>query len=250
MTLDEEAPVSDWALERYALGELPAPQAAWIEALLPSRPDLAARLEALRSSNEAILRRYPPRVVAAQVGGRVQTERRRWQFGAMGLALAAVATVAVVVTSVEPPQEMTERTKGLGATLRVFRQVRGGSERLGQGSRVVPGDVVQLTFAPGVATDAVLVSIDGRGAVTRHHPPAGESTRVSGSNVVVGHGFALNDAPAFERFFLVTALRPIDVEAVVTAAGELAKSPNAGTDPLVLGSGLDSLDLTLQKEAR
>ncbi len=97
-----------------------------------------------------------------------------------------------------------------------------------------------------------VVSVDGRGGVTLHWPegsgPAAELE--SGRAVPLPHAYRLDDAPGFERFFLVTGAARFDTGAVLEAARRLAASGRARTDPLPLAAGLEQRALVLIKERR
>jgi len=95
----------------------------------------------------------------------------------------------------------------------------------------------------------VIVSIDGRGAVTLHFPAdAGASTALEPGAHNVPDGFQLDDAPSFERFFLVTSDAPIDVKTVVAAAEALALR-GGSTGPLALPAGLKQTSSIVHKES-
>ncbi|HVV49481.1 MAG TPA: ActD-like protein, partial [Polyangia bacterium] len=60
--------------------------------------------------------------------------------------------------------------------------------------------------------------------------------------------YQLDDAPAFERFFLVRAEAPFEVAPVVAAARALAaRTDEARRAPLPLPAGFDQVSLTLEK---
>ncbi len=240
---DEEDNVSDWVLERFLLGELPPPQARWIDGLLPARPDLVVRLETLRRSNTEILATFPPRSVKAAVDQRMRTSKHRVWTASLAASLATVFMVGAFVAF--NPTLDGERTKG-SAQLGIHRQTDRGSERLADGALVQPGDSVQIVFSAGNGNFATVVSIDGNGQVTRHFPVSGDSA-VSGLNVAVPTAFQLDDAPGFERFVLVASTSPIDVEGVLAEAARVA----AGTDPaheaFRLSKDLDWSDVLLRK---
>lgn len=95
----------------------------------------------------------------------------------------------------------------------------------------------------------VVVSVDGRGVLTRHAPrdgavaarsPARERSR---STTRTGS----NDAPAFERFFLVTGASPFAIEPVLDAIRRLAAQGAARTGAPAPPPGLAWSDFVLEK---
>ncbi|MFO0573093.1 MAG: hypothetical protein U1A78_03775 [Polyangia bacterium] len=266
-----QRPPPELLLEKALLGELPAGTE------LPAGSE--ARLEALRSDSAAILERHPPRRIAAEIerrlGGERQPDRqpvRMWQLAWAPAALALVLVVAFGLRTRAPvgsdPAEQAggpaggaaggdEVTlKGLAPELRVYRKdgrSEGHAERLRDGSAVRSGDVVQLSYLAAGQRAGLIVSIDGRGGTTLHHPAtASEPALLARSGEVpLARAYKLDDAPRFERFFFVTAADParLDVTAVLDAARRLAAAPGAEQAPLGLPAGLRQLSLLLRKEA-
>jgi len=84
--------------------------------------------------------------------------------------------------------------------------------------------------------------VDGRGVVTRHLPREGSQAATLGTGAVaLDLAYRLDDAPRWERFYLVAASRPFEIDEVVREAG------TAGY-PLALPAGFDQFTLALHKE--
>lgn len=254
--------IPDHKLERYRLGELPEAELRALEASLTDAD--RARLEELDVDDAAILRRLPPRVVAIEVERRAAAQtRRRWMpLLVGGASLTAVAAAALLVLNLPGPPD----TAGLGtgvqdhqgvrikgdARLLVHRQGASGEVRLDDGAPATSGDVLQLELAAGAADHAVIVSVDGNGVVTRHLPLDGaEAVAVEpGRTVALPSAYRLDDAPDFERFFLVTGRGAFGVLEVEEAARALAGRPDAADAPLALPATLEVDDLLIRKEGR
>lgn len=241
-------PIPDLLLERLRLGELDPVAAAEIEARLD--PATRARLDRLDADDAALLDALPPRVVAAEVERRRRSHRvRPTPFVGLALAGAAAAAAVLLWPRVEPPPiavEDTVRAKG-DARLLIYRQAGAAPELLAEGSRAGEGDVIQLGVLLDEAQHAAVISIDGRGAVTVHHPTTPETTALPAGRLVFDHAFALDDAPAFERFFLVTAPEPIGAD-VLREAVEALGDP--ADDPLSLPRGWHVSATLIEKEVR
>jgi len=265
--------VPDLVLERYRLGELPAAEAEALERRLELEPDLAARLAALDRSDEEIRRRYPPAWLAEQIQQRrrpaaasIASPARRWLLRwPVPTALAAAATLALVLAPrlLSPPSLESvvgarpapsapaalsgDRIKGLQPSLVLFRKTDAGSETLADGAVARAGDVVRVGYRAAGRTHGVILSVDGRGLVTVHLPTSGSEAAPlqSGETVLLDRAYELDDAPRFERFFLVTADRAFDVKPVVEAARRAAGLP--ARDALVLPAPLQQTSFLLRK---
>jgi hypothetical protein len=247
-------PTPDWALERYALGVLPPELEAEVTTRLSDEPGAAARLAALPESDREIFQRHPPKAVAATLSARHRrAQTRRFWGPAAGIAVAALALFLILPgpdpapaegpappTAVDDGVDAGVRGKG-PAQLTVFRRGAEGDELLVDGAEVSAGDHLQLAVRSPAAAWAVVVSVDGEGAVTVHTP---RPLRVESDQAVgLPASFRLDDAPAFERFFLVTAEAAPDVDQIADAIAALL-SPD---DALVLPPGNSHISLTLYK---
>jgi len=235
--------VREISVERVHLGEASDEE---VEEVFGD-PAATARLEELAEEDETFHHTHPRNEQLGAIQRRLHlvetrerwARRKRW-MGVSAVLLPVVAAVGVL--ALQPtmervePEPLTTRAKGLRPSLVVHRQVSDGEEVLSGGAVAAQGDVLQLAYVPGEASHGVVLSIDGNGSVTLHHPASvGGDTRLQrGGESRLPHGYQLDDAPSFERFFLVTGAAPIDVSEVLAAADRLATG----------GQGLDgALDL-------
>ncbi|RKH41961.1 ActD-like protein [Corallococcus sp. AB050B] len=263
----------DWLLERIALGELPPDELAAARDRLSREPDGPARLAALEADSRATLEALPPDRVAREVKARfarahtpvaeAPPSHPSWRFLPALVPVLAAAAFVVLVRPGASPQETRDpwaqtgtpgileptRSKGLQPRLDVHRQANARSERLTDGAPAHAGDVVQLSYTAAGHAHGVILSVDGRGTVTPHLPALGDTSAPlerSGTHVLP-RAYELDDAPGFERFFLVTSDSPFELEGVMAAARVLATSPEARTAPLTLPSGLNQTSFLLEK---
>jgi hypothetical protein len=244
----KEQVFNEHVLERYLLGELPAEEAGEVEQAASADPRLRSTIDALEASNRDILARYPAASFKAGLLDRLRdAERpspswRRWTaFAAAGatLVLAAVLVaprVKQLVNGLSPSaagfQDLVKGEAPVDLTktqLLIYRKAGDLAELMGPGSEARAGAHLQLAYVSALERYGAILSIDGRGGVTRHFPPdEGGSTLLSlNKRIFLPSAFELDDAPGFERFFLVTAEAPVDVAAVMAKAVELAKDPAA-----------------------
>jgi hypothetical protein len=258
----DDAPVPDLYLERYRLGELPGDERARVERLLAADPELRDRLEALKRSEEEIARRHPAPLMDERIrhrrrsteAPRRETAQARRQTGWLLPALAAAALLlAVGVTVVAPPApDDGVRLKGAGPELVVYRKTPAGSERLGPGALAGPGDLIRVGYRAAGRAYGVILSTDGSGNVTQHLPRSGRRAAPleAGGTVLLDFSYELDDAPRWERFYLVTGDAPFELDPVRDAAREVAAAGSQTAAPLLeIPPELAQSIFTLRKES-
>jgi len=255
--------------------------AARLDRLLASNDEILGRHPA--DAFAAVVR---ARTAAAAAGAGEAAPRRSWSWWLAGLGSAAVAasllltlvlpeTVGraplrpgagagrgatgapvdpagprVAVAPVQPGP--TERPKGLEPHVVVHRRLGARSERLSPGAVAAAGDLLRVGYiSPTTERYGVLCSIDGAGAVTLHLPQEGgvASPLDTDREVLLPFAYELDDAPDYERFVLVTGLRPFGTDEVLVAARSLAQDPARGRQaPLALSDDLHQATYTLRKQ--
>jgi hypothetical protein len=263
--------VPDLLLERYRLGEMSPTEIARFRRRLEAEEALRARLRTLDDSEEEISRRYPSGWLAARIRQRLSANASR-RSPSIGRRLfrwrlpIAVAATAVVVLGVGwrllgplqlPPAWMKSRSVEQGVRLKgrnlvLFRKTAAGSEVLADGARARAGDQIRIGYRASGRSYGVILSIDGRGVVTRHFPQEGERAALLTHDglVLLDHAFELDDAPGWERFYLVSGREAFELAPVLEAARTLAA--RAGARPpgsLTLSAPFEQTSLVLMKEA-
>jgi hypothetical protein len=263
--------VPDLVLEQYRLGELPPEAAARVERLLGAEPEIRQRLDALARSDVEIRARYPAEALAASVRARVAERGVPFAQGApshvrwmmpTALAIAATMLILAIPPAVKRLQLSTsgglqpgveERIKGSGASLAVYRRTAEGSETLADGDVAHPGDLIRLGYRAAGRGYGVILSIDGRGGVTLHFPLDGGMAAPLDKNgtVLLDRAYELDDAPGWERFYLVTSDASFSTLGVIDTA-KRAAAAGRPSPPAVLAvpRGLEQTAFTLQKERR
>ena len=229
----EESPVSDYQLERYLLREGSPSELADFDRRVAADPVLARRVAALERSNEELQRRYPPARRRREIEGKLKRARsgrarrtwsgyRFWPVPGVVLILAAVALAALFDQDREDPslpaggEEPALRVKGGegGPRLVIFRKLGGGSERLEDGAPARSGDLLRIAYHSGGLAYGAIFSVDGRGAVTRHLPASGEKAVPLAPQDTLDFAYELDDAPRWERFYLVAGDRRFNLAEV------------------------------------
>lgn len=216
--------IPDWKLERYRLKELPESDARLVSAALESDPELRARLASLEADDVATLAAHPPSRVAARVEltarDSVASSRRSSKWVAWALVPAALAA-AVAVGVFAPSRTDDDIILKGDVALKLFRLDEGSETpvRLVDGAKVKSHDLVQVAFDLQGAQYAVIVSVDGSGGATLHWPVSLNSdTRTPAAFKALPQSFELDDAPEFERFFLVVSNSPLNPQTILEDA--------------------------------
>lgn len=236
MNQQDKRPISDYQLERYLLREGTDDELADLDRRLADDPELAQRLAALERSNEELHRRYPPEWMRGQIelklkrapgrrAKRTWSGYRLWAVPAVALILAVVA-VPTLLDDQETAEVPATRIKGgeQEPRLLVFRKLASGAERLQDGALAQSGDLVRLAYRSGGLQYGAILSVDGRGTVTQHLPATGAEAVPLAAQDTLDVAYELDDAPRWERFYLVAADRRFGLAAVKTklVAGDVA----------------------------
>jgi hypothetical protein len=141
------------------------------------------------------------------------------------------------------------RIKGLDPQITLFRKSGSGSERLADGALARRGDVVRLGYQAAGRPYGAILSIDGRGVVTRHLPRQGERAVAlrGGGTVLLDEAYELDDAPRRERFYFVTAVSAFDLAPLLEIARRAGGAPDGPPPSLPLPSRFDQVTLSLEK---
>ena len=260
--------VTDLALEQYRLNELPRAEAERIQGLLDRQAALRGRLALLAQSDEDIAREYPPAWLASRVRARAAaqdagTVPRRpvlWWALPLGLGTAVLVLLFTLPGAVMGPNLSTtgsttedNRPKGARPALAVYRRTNRGSETMADGAIARPGDLVRLGYAAVPQAYGVILSVDGRGTVTRHLPANGARAALLARDRMnlLDAAYELDDAPGWERFYFVAADAAFDVEPIVATVRQLAgRELHRPPGRLPLGREFSQTMFLLQKEAR
>jgi hypothetical protein len=267
----EKGRVPEFLLEQYALGELGAAEEARMAEALRGDPSLRRRLADIEASNKAILEEEPPAQIAAAIRRRLLTEgsrqggpgesprpwARRAARGPLPVLLFPAAAAVLVLAGTLLARDLLfpglgdlTRPKGGAPGLEVFRQGPSGPEELRDGALAAAGDLLQLKYSASGSRHGAILSIDGRGGLSSHLPSGGgtRSVLLAPGGAVLGSAYELDDAPLFERFFILSSREDFDLAAVRAALRELAASgPDAATAAPRLPPGLEWKSLLLRK---
>jgi hypothetical protein len=250
--------VPDWLIERFAqnepFGKLRAPE-------VPSEA-----LQSIQASNAEILARYTAPQMAREIKRRAsqapakKTSAQPWAYALVPAFAALFIAVwvgrgyllpEVAGSQITEPAFEDTVAKGLLPKLQLYRQSGQLAERLAPNSKTKAGDTIQLSYNSAGKPFGVIVSIDGRGVVTRHLPEDGDvASKLIAGEVPLKHSYELDDAPRFECFYFITGDAPFAVDTVINSVNALRETTDWAAKPLQLPNGLSQSSIMIQKEPK
>lgn len=180
-------------------------------------------MDAIRKSNEEILRAYPASgmkeaVLAKMTESAGKTGTGKKYILSFRIASYAAAVCCVVLLSFVAVRtefftsgsgvtiENGERIKGGGQKLFVYRKAGDAPVPLSAKTKLSANDIVQISYIAGGDAFGAILSVDGNGVVTQHYPDSGDYTaRLSNEGESsLDFSYRLDNAPKFERFIFVS----------------------------------------------
>lgn len=217
--------------------------------------------EILAKSNANIILKYPPKQMAAQIVRRYKKEiasrifkpktnifHNGWLFLCISICTLLLFLFMRQVVHREhwrgawigndvpadnhnrsfvfmPAVPSRREVMPLPSRLDIFKNHYPKAVQLKSGDTVVEGDEVQVQYQTQ-RLFGVIFSVDGAGVVSLHYPSEAEgSTALAQGTHLLRFAFILDDAPGFEKFFMVASKKPVSVEQVTIAAKQV-KSDN------------------------
>jgi len=119
------------------------------------------------------------------------------------------------------------RIKGMEPGISLHRKKGSNIEELKNLAKTSQGDLLQIGYtSTGEYKYGIILSIDGRGTVTLHHPETeyGDTLIPVNRKVMLKRAYELDDSPDYEKFILLLREKPIDVKSVIEKAKILAQS--------------------------
>ena len=248
--------ISDFKVERYLLGELPEKEMAALRQREAEDEVFATRIRALREENERILKDNPFAALEAKLEeADVSGDEAGRSAYSMWLKLAAALVVAVGIftmvavnrdvstfdnagSSVEVAMadvDESTRIKGLDARIEVWKKTGDSAIQMKNLDEAREGDEIQLRYAVPEKCFGMLFSMDGNGTITMHMGDENQAISLeTGKMTTLPFAYKLDDAPKFEKFFLVTSKEGFSIDV-------------ANIDGLLKNKNVRAIAITLRK---
>ncbi|HET8724835.1 MAG TPA: DUF4384 domain-containing protein [Anaeromyxobacteraceae bacterium] len=224
---------SELALEVHLVD----PQRSGLDEHLRACGACAERLARMAREGEHFVRFVYPRTVdrVCEEGGRRRRVSRflAWLLPASGLAAAA----ALLLVSPVPPSDHLG-VKGTALSLQAFVGGEGGARALSDGETVSPSALLRFRVAAGSPCQLWLVSVDGKGEVSRLFPPEGDRPAAVRGGTTLPGGAALDGASGPERIFAVCSADPVPLGEIERASRAAAAGGADGIRRAARLSGL------------
>lgn len=227
--------IPDWKLERYLTGDLPEGEMSEIRELEKTDEVFARRVKMLREDNAAILRKMPFERLAEKMDARdCGAERRNnvIHFGFVKFAAAAALVLAVVSVALFSQREVVPdagaqamdvamaaqddgtRIKGMDARMEIWKKTGDSAVQMLNLDEAREGDEIQLRYSVPEKCFGLLFSMDGNGTVTMHMADGSQAVALEpGKMTTLPFAYKLDNAPKFEKFFLLTSQKDFAIDA-------------------------------------
>ena len=263
--------IPDWKLERYLTGDLPESEMREIRELEKKDEIFAQRVKLMREDNAAILRKMPFERLSEKLdampersnsaGNTVPVNFRLVKFAAAAAFVLAVVSVALFSQreiasqgvggqlasdgSVESAMAVAmadedngTRIKGMDARMEVWKKTGDSAVQMQNLDAASEGDEIQLRYSVPEKCYGLLFSMDGNGTITMH---MGDNNRAialePGKMTTLPFAYKLDNAPKFEKFFLLTSKADfaVDVDNI---------------DAVLKNKDISNVSITLRKVAK
>ena len=251
-------------IEQLLLDELPKGISARKKEDLLKDPYVAKRLKEIKKSNKEILTQFSPDLMVLRIKEKYSNEtkvKKIVNFRHVMFSFASAAAALIIVFLIYIPLNnsnninITDKPEIInikGSTdIKIHKQTESGQERLEGNSTVKENDRLQISYLTHTETHGIILSIDGRGYVTLHHPEAlnASTLLIKNEETYLLNSYKLDDAPEFERFFIVYSETSFSIEEIITAAEVLTKNSDKGiTGKLELPIKVEQSSILLLKE--
>lgn len=258
--------IPDWKLEKYLTGDLPFEEMQKLHELEATDEIFANRVRILREDNLAILRKLPFERLSQKLesrSGKKDADSLMVSFKFVKLASAAALVLAFIgvfasvawksadVVTYEESVAMEKgidskqlamadvetgtRTKGMDARIEVWKKTEKGIVQMENLAEAREGDEIQLRYSVPQKCFGLLFSMDGNGTITLHMGNENKAIALEpGKMVTLPFAYKLDNAPKFEKFFLLTSQKEFELDV-------------SNIDAVLKKDGVDSKTLTLRK---
>ena len=229
-----DAHIPEIKLEKYLLGELPEKEMEEIRHREEKDDVLRFRLQAMREQNGKILAENPFENLAEKfyAAENAQPAKISGEFFSLFVKVAAAFVLALGIftaiftfgkseTLLLQPKNagssdvaMAEtRIKGMQARMEVWKKTGDSAVQLQANDWAREGDELQLRYLVPEKCFGLLFSMDGNGVLTVHLGNGDKAVALEpGKMTTLPFAYKLDNAPHFEKFFLLTSADAFSVD--------------------------------------
>lgn len=225
--------ISDFKVERYLLGELSEEEMAALQKREAEDEIFAARVRAMREENARILADNPFAALESKLDAADTAEGSGKSIYGMWLKVAAALVIMVGIfaivasnrnvatyergdASMEVAMAETDngtRIKGMQASLEVWKKTGDSAVQMVNLGEAREGDEIQLRYRVPQKCFGMLISMDGNGTITMHMGEGNKSVELEpGKMTTLPFAYKLDNAPKFEKFFLLTSQNSFEID--------------------------------------
>lgn len=261
--------IPDWKLERYLTGDLPDSEMREIREMEATDEIFAGRVKMMREDNRAILKKMPFERLSERLdamptrsgnglkGAGSNGAGNGVSFTLVKFATAAALVLAVVTVALFSQREVVSpatdggaqvmdvamvdsqdegtRIKGLEARIEVWKKTADSAVQMSNLDEAREGDEIQLRYLVPEKCFGMLFSMDGNGTVTMHMADDNKAIALEpGKMTTLPFAYKLDNAPKFEKFFLLTSRAAFELDA-------------NNIDALLKSKDVRSVSITLRK---
>ena len=258
--------IPDWKLERYLTGDLPESEMREIREMEATDEIFAGRVKMMREDNAAILKKLPferlsekmeARGTLASGGSFISGKGMPAGFKLVKFAAAAALVLAVVSVALFSQREIGPapegngaqvmdvamvdiqddgtRIKGLDARMEIWKKTGDSAVQMQNLDEAREGDEIQLRYSVPEKCFGLLFSMDGNGTLTMHMADGSSAVALEpGKMTTLPFAYKLDNAPKFEKFFLLTSQKDFTIDA-------------GNIDALLKDKNVHNVSITLRK---
>ena len=258
--------IPDWKLERYLTGDLPESEMREIREMEATDEIFAGRVKMMREDNAAILKKLPferlsekmeARGTLASGGSFISGKGMPAGFKLVKFAAAAALVLAVVSVALFSQREIGPapegsgaqvmdvamvdvqddgtRIKGLDARMDIWKKTGDSAVQMQNLDEAREGDEIQLRYSVPEKCFGLLFSMDGNGTITMHMADGSQAIALEpGKMTTLPFAYKLDNAPKFEKFFLLTSQKDFTIDA-------------GNIDALLKDKNVHNVSITLRK---
>ena len=226
--------ISDFKLERYLLGELSEKEMRELQERELSDEIFAARVAEMRLQGKRFVAENPFVALEAKMTAAEQSANDEHNVvSVMWLKVAAALVIALGVFSMVLLNRNVEtfdskdaamqvamadvddgtRIKGMQVSLEVWKKTGDSAVQMVNLGDAHEGDEIQLRYRVPQKCFGMLFSMDGNGTITMHMGEGNKAIELEpGKMTTLPFAYKLDNAPKFEKFFLLTSQNSFEID--------------------------------------